>query len=209
MNNDEYVGKLYLPIIATEPWNKTKTYEPHTIVEHENGNSYTSRKSVPADIDISNEDYWAETGNHTRIFNSILAEEPTGGGNPNVFKTFKGKYNVTLQKGVTATSTVCMLSCTNQVSIVGQFSSPFNGFPTVLFKLPDECKLNGSTSIRFIVPIDEFDTTGTQVGRHPCVLRVYQDTVDLLLLNDIPYKYHGTLTLYSIPEFTINRNIYS
>ena len=38
-------------------------YEPLTVVLHE-GNSYTSRQSVPVGIDIGNATYWAETGNY-------------------------------------------------------------------------------------------------------------------------------------------------
>jgi len=44
-------------------WNSTRTYEPLTIVLHE-GNSFTSKQFVPKGIDISNEDFWAETGNY-------------------------------------------------------------------------------------------------------------------------------------------------
>lgn len=44
-------------------WDKTKTYEPLTIVYHQ-GNSYTSRQSVPAGVDITDTTYWALTGNY-------------------------------------------------------------------------------------------------------------------------------------------------
>lgn len=60
----QYVGARYVPIFANPlDWSNTRTYEPLTIVLH-NGNSYTSRQSVPTGIDISNEDYWALTGNY-------------------------------------------------------------------------------------------------------------------------------------------------
>lgn len=60
----QYIGSRYVPVFA-EPseWNSTRTYEPLTIVTHE-GNSYTSKQSVPSGIDISNESYWAPTGNY-------------------------------------------------------------------------------------------------------------------------------------------------
>lgn len=44
-------------------WDKTKTYEPLTIVYYQ-GNSYTSRQSVPAGVDITDTTYWALTGNY-------------------------------------------------------------------------------------------------------------------------------------------------
>lgn len=60
----EYVGARYVPLFADPiEWNDKRTYEPLTIVEHE-GNSYTSRQFVPLGIDISNEVFWALTGNY-------------------------------------------------------------------------------------------------------------------------------------------------
>ena len=60
----QYIGARYVPILAdpTE-WDNTKTYEPLTIVLHD-GNSYTSRQYVPTGIDITNNEYWALTGNY-------------------------------------------------------------------------------------------------------------------------------------------------
>ena len=64
MSVREYIGARYVPIFATPyEWDKTKTYEPLTIVYY-SGNSYTSRQYVPADTDILNENYWALTGNY-------------------------------------------------------------------------------------------------------------------------------------------------
>lgn len=64
MSVREYIGARYVPVFA-EPiqWDKVNTYDPLTIVLNE-GNSYTSRQYVPAGIDISNEDFWALTGNY-------------------------------------------------------------------------------------------------------------------------------------------------
>ena len=60
----EYVGARYVPLFSDPlQWSNTQTYEPLTIVLNQ-GNSYTSRQFVPTGIDISNEDYWALTGNY-------------------------------------------------------------------------------------------------------------------------------------------------
>lgn len=60
----QYIGARYVPLFADPAeWDNTKTYEPLTIVLHE-GNSYTSRQYVPTGIDISNNEYWALTGNY-------------------------------------------------------------------------------------------------------------------------------------------------
>lgn len=53
-----------MPLFADPiDWDKTKTYEPLTIVYYQ-GNSYTSRQSVPAGVDITDTSYWALTGNY-------------------------------------------------------------------------------------------------------------------------------------------------
>ena len=60
----QYVGARYVPVFADPlEWSDTIGYEPLTVVLHE-GNSYTSRQSVPVGIDIGNAAYWAETGNY-------------------------------------------------------------------------------------------------------------------------------------------------
>ena len=53
-----------MPLFADPiEWDKTNTYEPLTIVYYQ-GNSYTSRQSVPAGVDITDTTYWALTGNY-------------------------------------------------------------------------------------------------------------------------------------------------
>lgn len=64
----QYIGARYVPIFGRKgedsiQWDNTGTYEPLTVVLYQ-GNSYTSRQFVPVGIDITNEDYWAETGNY-------------------------------------------------------------------------------------------------------------------------------------------------
>lgn len=64
MSVREYIGARYVPVFADPTtWDSTKTYEPLTIVLYQ-GNSYTSKQYVPAGIDISNSNYWAQTGNY-------------------------------------------------------------------------------------------------------------------------------------------------
>lgn len=58
-----YTGMRYVPVFADPPeWSSANTYEPLEIVIHE-GNSYTSKTFVPVGIDISNSQYWVNTGN--------------------------------------------------------------------------------------------------------------------------------------------------
>ena len=65
MNNSNiYIGNRYVPIFADPiEWSASREYEPLTIVSH-NGFSYTSKKMVPLNTDISNTEFWALTGNY-------------------------------------------------------------------------------------------------------------------------------------------------
>lgn len=59
-----YTGARYVPLFSDPAeWSSANAYEPLTIVIHE-GNSYTSKTFVPVGVDISNEKYWALTGNY-------------------------------------------------------------------------------------------------------------------------------------------------
>lgn len=60
--NRQYVGARYVPRLIGE-WNKALQYEPLSIVTHL-GNSFTSKVPVPVNIDITNTEYWVNTGNY-------------------------------------------------------------------------------------------------------------------------------------------------
>ena len=62
MSVRQYIGARYVPLFMGE-WDETANYEPLSVVINQ-GNSYTSRQSVPAGIPLTNETYWAETGNY-------------------------------------------------------------------------------------------------------------------------------------------------
>ena len=57
-----YVGHRYAPKIMGD-WDNTQIYEPLSIVQYQ-GNSFTSRQFVPTGIEITNEEFWASTGNY-------------------------------------------------------------------------------------------------------------------------------------------------
>lgn len=77
MSVREYIGARYVPLFA-EPleWDATKTYEPLTVVLYQ-GNSFTSRQAVPANIPITNTTYWAQTGNYNAQIEQYRAEVQT------------------------------------------------------------------------------------------------------------------------------------
>lgn len=64
----QYIGSRYVPIFGRKgddsiEWDNTGTYEPLTVVLYQ-GNSYTSRQFVPVGIEITNQDYWVNTGKY-------------------------------------------------------------------------------------------------------------------------------------------------
>lgn len=70
----QYVGARYVPVFATPlEWSDTREYEPLTIVLY-NGNSYTSCQYVPTGIEITNNEYWALTGNFNAQVEAYRAE---------------------------------------------------------------------------------------------------------------------------------------
>ena len=74
MTVTQYIGSRYVPIFANPiDWDDKREYEPLTIVSNK-GNSYTSRQAVPKGIDITNEKYWALTGNYNSQVESYRQE---------------------------------------------------------------------------------------------------------------------------------------
>lgn len=61
-NEHVYIGSRYVPQIEGL-WDINKEYESLSIVVDENSNSYTSKKNVPAGIELTNTEYWVKTGN--------------------------------------------------------------------------------------------------------------------------------------------------
>lgn len=83
----QYIGSRYVPLFADPiEWDTTKSYEPLTIVYYQ-GNSYTSKQAVPAGVEITNDTYWAITGNYNaqieqyrqevRTFDSRITQNTT------------------------------------------------------------------------------------------------------------------------------------
>ena len=54
----EYIGKRVIPR-HDGVWDASKSYEPLCLVLAENGDSYISRRDVPAGVPLSNENYWS------------------------------------------------------------------------------------------------------------------------------------------------------
>lgn len=64
----QYIGARYVPIFGRKDeesiiWDNSAPYEPLTVVLYQ-GNSFTSRQYVPEGVEITNQEFWAQTGNY-------------------------------------------------------------------------------------------------------------------------------------------------
>lgn len=67
----QYIGARYVPTIADPfTWDNSHSYEALVMVDYM-GDTYTSKKPVPAGIAISNTDYWVQTGSFNSQLNLI------------------------------------------------------------------------------------------------------------------------------------------
>lgn len=74
MANRQYIGARYVPKFSDPvEWNSALSYEALTIVTHL-GNSFTSKKPVPAGVDIANTEYWVNTGNYNEQIEAYRKE---------------------------------------------------------------------------------------------------------------------------------------
>ena len=81
-----------------------------------------------------------------------MLADPTGGGNPNFFKTFKGAYVHAPSPEAVFTSTRVMLSCVNDVQFMGDCMIMNYTPGATLTTLPPECR--PSTEVRVPVVVD-------------------------------------------------------
>ena len=77
MANNVYIGNRYVPMFADPvEWDSLRTYEALTIVTYL-GTSYTSKKAVPAGIQLNNTDYWVVTGNYNAYIQKLVSDIET------------------------------------------------------------------------------------------------------------------------------------
>lgn len=115
--NRQYVGARYVPKIMGE-WNKALQYEALSVVTYM-GNSFTSKVPVPANIDITNKDYWVNTGNYNaqvenyrketeKVANDLTAYK-------NSFKTFALYFGNSYSRGVGSTNNKGLYALTKDI----------------------------------------------------------------------------------------------
>lgn len=100
MSVRQYVGARYVPLFMGD-WDVDADYEPLSIVQYQ-GNSYTSRQSVPHGIDITNTAYWAVTGNYNAQVEAYRQEVRTLSGTVSEIASDVAEWDEELAGEVTA-----------------------------------------------------------------------------------------------------------
>ena len=70
--NRQYIGARYVPKLMGE-WDNKISYESLAIVTYK-GNSFTSKQPVPIGVDISDTNYWVNTGNYNAYLEELNAK---------------------------------------------------------------------------------------------------------------------------------------
>lgn len=83
-----------------------------------------------------------------------MPNEPTGGGNPNFFKTFKGAYDHAPSPEAMFTSERVMLTCVNDVQFQGDCMIMNYTPGATLTTLPPECRPSAEVRIPVVVDAD-------------------------------------------------------
>ena len=124
-----------------------------------------------------------------------MADEPTGGGNPNFWTTFKGRYTLIPEETATFDKDVVMLSCTNDVQIIGDCDLAGYTAGSAIATLPEECKPGKVVKV-------------TVVANDGAEDRVAVLTVNLDGTITLPFDYESGHVYFSGMNFNISDNWY-
>lgn len=69
----KYIGNRYVPLHCGK-WDKTKSYESLSVVIDDEGNSYTSIKNVPSQIELTDTNFWVLSGIFNLQYASLIEQ---------------------------------------------------------------------------------------------------------------------------------------
>lgn len=124
-----------------------------------------------------------------------MPDDPTGGGNSNFWTTFKGRYTLVPASSATFDKDVVMLSCTNDVQIIGECDLAAYTAGSAVATLPEECRPGKVVK----VPVVANDGTEDRIA----VLTVNLDGTITL-----PFDYTAGHVYFSGMNFNISDNWY-
>ncbi len=182
----QYIGARYVPLFADPlEWSDTKEYEPLTIVLHQ-GNSFTSRQFVPRGIDISNTEFWANTGNYNAQIEQYRQE----------IATFDGRITANAHAIADETARAkkadqeLSINLSNSAFIIGNsYTAGFDevskthSVSSVADKIFDKAYIRGASAAGFIAYTDHSivfeDLLNTLINENPDKL----DTITHVIFN--------------------------
>lgn len=165
MATTQYIGARYVPLIGRKGessaiWDNSAPYEPLTVVTYQ-GDSYTSRQSVPAGIAITNTDYWVKTGDYNAQVASYSQQVTNLQSNVSAVEDalpvadFSGTN--TVKAAIDGIADVLPLSEFDSVNTVkAAIDAASGGIVTDVDEIKDDI-----ANIESVIPFAEFDSTNT------------------------------------------------
>ena len=109
----KYIGNRYVPLHCGK-WDKNKSYESLSVVIDDEGNSYTSIKNVPSQIELSDTNFWVLSGIFnlqyaslkTEIDNAKLGENSLEELNTKIITELNKKVSYPLLEGIESSDLV-------------------------------------------------------------------------------------------------------
>ena len=148
-NKNVYVGHRYVPKIMGEH-DSTQSYEGLSIVTHE-GTSYTSKKYVPAGVDISNTEYWVVTGNYNAQIEYYRKE------------VSQNKSDILENKSKIETNELSILNNKNKINHLNSIIKNINDYPRYENETDDAPRINRAlqslenNEILYLVPNEIYE----------------------------------------------------
>lgn len=197
----QYIGSRYVPVFADPAeWNNTRTYEPLTIVLHE-GNSYTSRQYVPVGVELTNTDYWLETGN----YNAQLEQYRRAA--TNNMKVFQTAANMQSSNTISE-GDICQTEGFNTVGDIGNgtyiisASATANGYDVL------QCK-NGLTASLIISSEINIKTLGVMSSNRAMAVNNTNAIARAVAISSNIYIPRGTYYISNTINITVNQTVHS
>lgn len=184
MSERKYIGARYVPLFIGD-WDNTKTYEPLSIVQYQ-GDSYTSRQYVPTGIEITNETYWAITGNYNTQVEQYREEVA------DLATEVEGLENIIPSSEYSSTNTV--------KDAIDQCTSDIDTLETAVFTVT-----NYAYNEMLSNAVEDYTIQNSSAGYKRCGIAIF----GLLFIAENGYTQNTDAVVgYLIPELRPPKNLY-
>lgn len=140
---NKYIGARYVPLILGDWEGATRDYEPLTVVQYQ-GNSYTSKQYVPTGIPITDQRYWAATGNYNGQVDAYRQEVQ---GVKSELDGIKSDVD-TIKSDIEKSTDFTKVYLNNKTELSTQISDAFSSIgDNLYFILIEDCVINAQIQI--------------------------------------------------------------